>query len=99
MAKYTLTNKAVEDLSEIWNYTYEAWSEKQADKYYELIIAACQEIAENPTSGKNYDEISKEILGFGVGKHIIFYRTPVLKDIEVIRILHGRMDLRNRLDK
>ena len=99
MAKYALTNKAVEDLSEIWNYTYEAWSESQADKYYELIIAACQEIAETPASGKNYDEISKEILGFGVGKHIIFYRKLNSKEIEVIRILHERMDLRNRLDK
>ena len=27
MAKYVLTNKAVEDLSEVWNYTYEVWSE------------------------------------------------------------------------
>ena len=33
MAKYHLTNKAVDDLSEIWDYTYEVWSENQADKY------------------------------------------------------------------
>lgn len=32
MAKYLLTNKAAEDLSGIWNYTFEAWSEKQADE-------------------------------------------------------------------
>ncbi len=34
MAKYTLTNKAVKDLSEIWNYTFDQWSERQADFYY-----------------------------------------------------------------
>lgn len=33
MPKYILTNKAVEDLSTIWNYTFEVWSETQADKY------------------------------------------------------------------
>ena len=32
MAKYHFTNKAVEDLSNIWNYTYEVWSEKQVEK-------------------------------------------------------------------
>ena len=31
MAKFIITNKAVEDLSKIWNYTYEFWSENQAD--------------------------------------------------------------------
>lgn len=71
MANYFLTNKAVEDISMIWDYTYEVWSETQADKYYELIIDTCQEIAAGPTIGKNYDEISGDILGFAVGKHII----------------------------
>ena len=33
MADYRLTNKAVADLSDIWNYTCETWSEQQADKY------------------------------------------------------------------
>ena len=35
MAEYYFTNKAVEDLTKIYEYTYEFWSEKQADKYYE----------------------------------------------------------------
>ena len=43
MARYSLTNKAVEDLSKIWEYTYEVWSESQADKYYELLINSFQE--------------------------------------------------------
>ena len=33
MAKYSLTRKAVEDLSKIWNYTFDTWSENQADTY------------------------------------------------------------------
>ncbi len=33
MANYILTNKAVEDLSEIWNYTFDFWSENQSEYY------------------------------------------------------------------
>ncbi|GHE36129.1 type II toxin-antitoxin system RelE/ParE family toxin [Sphingobacterium griseoflavum] len=97
MAKYVLTNKAVEDLSRIWDYTYEMWSENQADKYYELIISTFVEIAENPDLGKSYEKISKKILGFKVGRHIVFYRTLAVKEVEIVRVLHARMDLKNRL--
>ncbi|HEX5555691.1 MAG TPA: type II toxin-antitoxin system RelE/ParE family toxin [Chitinophagaceae bacterium] len=99
MAKYVLTNKAVDDLTKIWDYTYEVWSENQANKYYKLIIETCEGIAKAPEVGKNYDEIIKEILGFKVGKHIIFYRKRKPKGIEVVRILHERMDLKNRLEE
>lgn len=99
MAKYVLTNKTVEDLTRIWDYTYEAWSENQADKYYELIISAFEEIAESPALGKSYEKISKNILGFKVGKHIVFYRTLALKEVEIVRVLHERMDLKNKLNR
>ncbi|KGE12746.1 plasmid stabilization system protein [Sphingobacterium deserti] len=48
MAKYVLTNKAVEDLGLIWNYTYEMWSENQADIYYQLLISSFEKIARSP---------------------------------------------------
>ena len=54
MAKYRLTNKAVDDLARIWNYTFEKWSENQADKYYKMLIDNCIEVVFNPDLGKNY---------------------------------------------
>lgn len=45
MAEYRLTNKAVEDLNGIWNYTAEEWSEEQADSYYEMLLNSCQALA------------------------------------------------------
>ena len=97
MAQYKLTNKAVEDLSKIWDYTFEVWSEQQADKYYDGLISNCQEIAENPDFGKNYDGISKQLLGVKVNRHIIFYRTLNEYYVEITRILHERMDLKKRI--
>ena len=96
MAKYNLTKRAVEDLSDIWNYTYEEWSEKQADTYYDMLIANCKRIAENPSLGKNYDGVTENLFGLRTNRHIIFYRQIAKNDIEVTRILHERMDLENR---
>lgn len=42
MAKINFTKKAKIDLEEIWEYTYETWSEKQADRYYNELIEKCQ---------------------------------------------------------
>ena len=73
MASYYLTNKAVDDLSEIWDYTIETWSEMQAEKYYDLLLASCYDLANNPELGRNYDIVTKGILGFKSGENIIFY--------------------------
>ena len=75
MAKFFLTNKAVEDLSSIWNYTIKKWSEEQADKYYEFLLDSCQEVAENPNLGKEYDQVTNGLLGIRANRHIIFFRS------------------------
>ncbi len=97
MAKVILRQEAIDDLNDIWEYTFEKWSEKQADKYYASIKIACNGIGEHPNIGKEYVGISKNLLGFKSGKHIIFYQIISAKRIEVIRILHERMDLKNRI--
>ena len=99
MAKFKLTNKAVEDLSKIWNYTFEVWSERQADKYYESLISDCQEIANNPDLGKKYEGITQNLLGIKTNRHIIFYRTLNENYVEITRILHERMDLKKRISE
>lgn len=97
MAEVVLRQEAINDLSDIWNYTLQEWSEHQADKYYSKIKFACLEIGNSPSIGKIYSGISKRLLGLKSGKHIIFYHLISEDEIEVIRILHERMDLKNRI--
>lgn len=97
MAKFYLTNKAVEDLGKIWNYTLETWSENQAEIYYSLLIDSCQELANKPKLGKSYEVVEKNVLGFKTGQHVIFYRIVSENEIEVVRILHGMMDIKVHL--
>jgi toxin ParE1/3/4 len=97
MARYRFTNKAVDDITQIWNYTSDEWSENQADIYYHMLLDNCQELANNPDSGKKYSEVTLNLLGYRAGRHIIFYRRMEGDEIEMTRILHEQMDLRSRL--
>ena len=99
MAKFKLTNNAVKDLSDIWTYTVDSWSESQADKYYKLIISACLTIAKKPQIGKVYPEIYPDLKGKLTSKHIIFYRVLEDQTTEITRILNERMDLKNKIKK
>ncbi|SDC10615.1 type II toxin-antitoxin system RelE/ParE family toxin [Pedobacter soli] len=99
MAKFSLSHKALEDLSEIWNYTYDVWSEKQADKYYKLLMGFCDQIVERPEIGRNYKETNQDIFGIKVGEHIIFYRIMENREIEIARILHAKMDLEGKMSE
>ena len=97
MFNYDLTNKANEDLNGIWDYTFDEWSEEQADKYYYEILNCCQFIAENQDLGRNYNEIESSLFGYLINKHIIFYQKITQFDILVVRILHSSMDLKTRI--
>ena len=97
MGKYQLTHRAVQDLSDIWNYTFDNWSEQQADTYHQQLVNAFEYIAANPNQGRNYDGIRHDLLGFKVNRHVVFYRVTSNELVEISRILHERMDLKNRL--
>ena len=77
----------------------EKWSEKQADKYYEMLLETCQHIADDPNVGKNYKGIKDDLFGLKANRHIIFYRKSIINPIEITRILHESMDLKNRMNE
>jgi toxin ParE1/3/4 len=55
------------------------------------------ELAENPFNGKDCSEIRSDYRKFYVGSHSIFYRQIVADSIEIVRVLHGHMDVKNHL--
>jgi len=88
---YLISKKAVVDLNEIWLYTLEKWSAVQADRYYNLIFDEIDQICKDPSIGKSMEHVRKGYLSSKVKSHLIFFRV-VNDTIEVIRILHERMD-------
>lgn len=93
---FVISKKAVSDLEEIWLYTVQKWSVEQADRYYNLIFDEINYICKNSTAGKSMEHVRKGYRTSKVKSHLIFHR--VINDtIEVIRILHERMEIENRL--
>ena len=93
MAKYDITKEATEDLYKIWAYTVDTWSEDQADKYYALLEAGMNEVADAPHRiGKPYDEIYPGLRAYHVRRHMLFYTIQANGRAQIVRILHERMD-------
>lgn len=96
--KYEISGKANEDIDQIWIYTLGNWSLEQADRYYNLIMDEIEYIADNFESGKSLEYLRKGYRSSKVKSHIIFYRKSEKNIVEIIRILHMRMDIENRLN-
>ncbi len=98
--RYKISVKASEDIENIWLYTFENWSLEQADRYINLIFDEIEYLANNSNSGKDFNHIRKNYRCSKVKSHLIFYRfIDKQNDIEIIRILHQRMDIENRLSE
>ena len=62
-----------------------------------MLIENCRDISDKPDIGKNYDGIINRLFGLKAGRHIIFYRKVNQNEVEITRILHKQMDLKNRI--
>lgn len=89
---YKLTPAADQDIIEIWHYTREMWGKKQANRYLGRIEKCLIDLVAQPGLGKPRDEIRTGYRSFQMDHHLIFYRQNFQKQIEVVRILHERMD-------
>ena len=94
---YIISQKATEDLEEIWLHTYFHWSEKQADKYYNILIENIELVAQNINIGRNVDYIKMGDRCLPVEQHLIFYTITTENIVKIIRILHQKMDTLSRL--
>ncbi len=96
--KYVVSHLASQDIENIWRYTFENWSKEQADRYFDLIIDEIEYISINPDSGDDYSQVRKGYFRSRIKSHFIFYRINKNKKIvEIIRVLHQRMDVESRL--
>ena len=96
--KIVLHQNAISDLDDIWLYTFHNWSKEQADRYLSLIYKEIDFLSTKPKSGKSIDYLRIGYRTSQVKSHIIFYRFSST-EIEIVRILHGSMDIPNRLEE
>jgi toxin ParE1/3/4 len=92
---YRFSEKAAEDLVDIWIYTDETWGEEQADRYQEEIFACCERVA-NGSTGLKPVRGMPGISSFRCRHHFLFF----VGDGETttfIAVFHERMELMVRL--
>lgn len=93
MTGYVLSPAAQADLSEIWDYSARTWGEEQADRYVLAIRDACAGLAAGSRHGRAVDDIRPGYRKLAVQSHLLFYRIADAGPIDVVRILHQRMDV------
>lgn len=98
MPTFTLTNLAKADLKEIAKFTQHRWGREQGDLYLQMLDVSFQQLADNPLKGKDCSDIRIGYRKFNVGSHVIFYRQTLADTIEIVRVLHGHMDIENRIN-
>lgn len=79
----------------IWLYTFQQWSQEQAESYHRTIISALEDLISGNKIAQQTD-VREGYWKYRVGMHIIYFQ---LSDnyLDVIRILHVRMDVETQL--
>lgn len=68
----------------------------QADRYLKGIVEALDGLARGDRAGRDATEIRPGYLKYVVGQHLLFYRLGDTH-LDVMRILHRRMDIASHL--
>lgn len=88
---FVLTPRAQRDLDEIWDYTADRWGLDQAETYTRQLWADIKAVAASPAIGRPCPEVRAGYHKHPSGSHVLFYRL-IPDGIDVVRILHERMD-------
>ena len=91
-----LSHKARRDLTDILRYTAENWGKAQLLVYRDLVDHALETIRLNPAIGHRHEDLPETHRVYLVGSHVIVYRA-LTTGIAVVRILHQRMSLGDRV--
>lgn len=97
MPSFHLTEQAKKDLKSIARYTQETWGRIQRNKYLAALDKRFHRLAETPELGRPCDEIREGYRKLYEGRHVIFYRSVAADEIEIVRVLHGSMDIESHL--
>lgn len=97
MSSFRLTVKALADLKSIAQHTQKEWGAEQRRIYLQQIDETFRLLAKRHDLGASCDHIRAGYRKYPISRHFIFYRSFSCTEIEVIRILHKRMDVRSSL--
>ena len=98
MKRFRLAPEAREDIQEIWRFIA-ADSVRTAARVREEIRDACRRLARRPHIGHRRDDLTTrtDVLFWPIYSYLIIYR-PDTRPVEILRVLHGRRDVKSLLE-
>jgi len=97
MSSFTLTRKAKADLKSIAIHSEEKWGKEQRYIYIKQFDDTFRLLADTPEIGHKCDYIKPGYRKFPNSSHVIFFRQISETEIQIVRILHKRMDVKSNL--
>jgi toxin ParE1/3/4 len=91
MADYELSQKADDDLGEIYLFSYQRFGEARADAYLLALEERFLALAEQPSLGRRIAHIRAGYFRCEHQSHAIFYKVRE-GGLTVMRVLHRSMD-------
>ncbi|WP_281282906.1 type II toxin-antitoxin system RelE/ParE family toxin [Geomonas ferrireducens] len=95
--RYFLRQKAKEDLMEIGRYTSKTWGRKQRDAYLAALYKCFEKLAAGGLHVQDCSHILPEYKRYHCQRHLIFFKDTVDGDVDIIRVLHQAMHVKDRL--
>lgn len=84
---------AASDIESIWDFTEGRWGTDQAERYVMALRDTCAAMADGSRPGQDASDIRDGYQKLRCGKHVIFARGRDDGALEIVRILHERMDI------
>jgi toxin ParE1/3/4 len=97
MNRLVFSPAAQDDFEGIYDYTVEHWGADQAEHYVRELQSACNDLASGKRKGRDASYILPGYFKQPSGAHFIFYKLKKSSHMEVVRVLHQRMDIETHL--
>lgn len=88
MSSYGLTQRAKDDLYDIFLFGYEQFGERQAEAYAAALEHVFQLLAENPRMGREAMAVAPGVRRHEHGSHVILYEEAP-PGILILAVVHG----------
>ena len=97
MPDLTIAPRARDDIKDIGRYTQTTWGAPQRDIYLRAFTTVFEQMRDGTITGRARDEIRENLLCNPCNKHMVFFRRNSSGDVQILRVLHERMDFGRHL--
>lgn len=96
MREVILRPEATRDIEDIADYTIDQWGADQARRYLTELRRAIEQLASTGGRYATNDKLSPGLRKMRSGQHLVYFLIDVAT-VDVVRVLHERMDVKARL--